>query len=117
MSEPTGFDIALEQFPQGGETAWDMLPVPQEARRLPMPPRRVPVPKPKPPIIFKKLPSYKELILLNPYIGDLIKNEAFNAAKAAKDKLNDIGNEIQYRRSNICDALINEAANRHLSKQ
>jgi hypothetical protein len=81
-----------------------------EARFLPRLPR-MPVPKGW---ITKEHPSYKkDVILLNPYI---YRSAIVEGLKYAKDKYNDLQNEASYRMSNLSENLINEAANRHLSK-
>jgi hypothetical protein len=71
-----------------------------------------------PPEELFKMPSYKkDVILLNPY---LYRGAIIESLNAAKDKINslknDLGHEIRQKRSDIYDALVNEAANRHISK-
>jgi hypothetical protein len=104
--------------PAGGA---NFLPEPPESasgkyRLLPMLGRLLPKAKPTyPPEELFKMPKYSEKVVA-PAFAKVAFNEAKNSVKNIKDKANDIGNEIQYKCSSLYDALVNEAANRHLSK-
>jgi hypothetical protein len=84
-----------------------------DGKRLPTPPKLPKLPSYKDALTFKNLAS----AVFTPYVSKLITGELLKETKEKYNNLkNNIQSEIQYKRSNIYDALINEAANRELSK-
>jgi hypothetical protein len=83
-----------------------------EARFLPKPPKQtIPMPKMDPKETYKRLRK-----IFAPFGVQAI----VHGTEDTKDKINslrnDLEHEIQQKRSDIYDALINEATNRYLSK-
>jgi hypothetical protein len=77
-------------------------------------PAQYPPPKPF------EMPKYSKYVVIPPIL-DVLKNEAIGKAKQTKqaigNKINDLENEIGLKYRDFNDKLINEAANRYISKR
>jgi hypothetical protein len=69
------------------------------------------IPRAKP-----ELPNFWSAVLPTAFTTRLAEDEAIEAVKFAKNKINDAEHEAEYRYRNLREGLINEAANRYISK-
>jgi len=110
-SRYSGFDIVFANAPRY-ESGWDMLADPANAAYLAKAlPKAKPVPYP-PPKPFK-MPSLWNVVF-TPFVREFLEKETIGEAK---EKINNLKNDLNYMNLINYEGLANEATNRHISNQ
>jgi len=79
-------------------------------------PKAPPVPYTRPPKPPFEMPKWGKNVVFTPYVWKLLQKEGIEAVDAAKTGLRRVKNDLEYLLPNPYEGLINEAVNRHISR-